>query len=81
MNPDVIELDTEKIRKQCKHPTLKEVQRKMKGFPDCLVMYTYHKLNGRDEEAESYLHEFQDEQEEIHNIFKNTTEEIKEIEN
>ncbi len=45
------------------HPTLKEVQRKMKGFDESLILYTYHKLNGRETEAETYLREWNDEQE------------------
>lgn len=45
------------------HPTLKEVRRKLKGFDESLILYTYHKLNGREEEAETYLREWNDEQE------------------
>lgn len=49
------------------HPTLKQVQTKMKGFDESLILYTYHKLNGREEEAASYLAEWEEEQEAIRN--------------
>lgn len=44
------------------HPSLKTVQMKMKGFDETLIMYVYHKLNGREDEAQSYLNEYQYEQ-------------------
>ncbi len=44
------------------HPSLKTVQMKMKGFDESLIMFVYHKLNGRDEEAQSYLSEWEYEQ-------------------
>lgn len=56
------------------HPTLKQVQTKMKGFDESLILYTYHKLNGREEEAASYLAEWEEEQEAIRNELKPTTE-------
>ena len=46
-------------------PTLKQVQAKLKGFDDSLILYTYHKLNGREEEAASYLAEWEEEQQSI----------------
>lgn len=68
---EIIEINTEDCIKESKHkhPTLKEVQKKMQGFPESLIFYTYHKLNGRDQEAESYLNEWHDEQEELYNSF------------
>lgn len=73
---DIIEVNSEDAIKNDKqiHPTLKEVQKKMQGFPESLIYYTYHKLNGRDEEAKTYLHEWQDEQDELHNSFKKQNE-------
>lgn len=51
------------------HPTLKMVQKQLKGFDDALVMYVYHTMNGREDEAQSYLQEWKEEQEEIQNSF------------
>jgi len=47
------------------HPTLKQVQKQLRGFDESLVMYVYHYMNGRTEEAQSYLEEWKEEQEEI----------------
>lgn len=44
------------------HPTLKEVQRKMRGFDESLIMYVYHHMNGRESEAQTYLEEWQEQQ-------------------
>ena len=54
--------------------TLKQVQKQMKGFDESLVMYVYHHLNGREEEAKSYLEEWNEEQEEIANSLKKQNE-------
>lgn len=69
---EIEEIFTEDCVKQSKHkhPTLKEVQRKMKGFDESLILYTYHKLNGREEEAETYLREWNDEQELLNEHFR-----------
>ena len=74
MEPEIIECDDSKATKTTKHPTLKEVQKKMQGFPESLVYYTYHKLNGREEEAQSYLNEWNEEQEELANLFSKRNE-------
>ena len=47
------------------HPTLNQVRKKLQGFDESLIMYTYHKMNGREQEAESYLQEFYEQQEEL----------------
>jgi hypothetical protein len=39
----------------------------MVGFDESLILYTYHKLNGRDAEAETYLREWNEEQELLSN--------------
>lgn len=52
------------------HPTLKQVQKQMKGFDESLVMYVYHLLNGRYEEARTYLQEWEEEQEELEHSFR-----------
>ena len=49
--------------------TLKQVQKQMKGFPEELIMYVYHHMNGRENEAQSYLQEWESEQEELRNSF------------
>jgi hypothetical protein len=69
---EIEEIFTEDCVKQSKHrhPTLKEVQRKMKGFDESLILYTYHKLNGREQEAETYLREWEEEQELLGQTFK-----------
>lgn len=61
---EIEEIFTENCVRDAKqiHPTLKEVQRKMKGFDESLILYTYHKLNGREQEAETYLREWEEEQ-------------------
>lgn len=74
MEEEIIECDDSKAIKTTKHPTLKEVQKKMQGFPESLVYYTYHKLNGREEEAQSYLNEWNEEQEELANLFSKRNE-------
>lgn len=60
---EIEEIFTDQPTKMPIHPTLKEVRRKMVGFDESLILYTYHKLNGREEEAETYLREFNYEQE------------------
>lgn len=44
-------------------PTLEKVMKVMEGFSYELQMYCYHKLNGRDDEALSYLEAYKEEQE------------------
>lgn len=67
MISDILEYNNEDGIKESKHkhPTLKQVQKQMKGFDESLVMYMYHHLNGREEDAKTYLAEWEDEQEEI----------------
>ena len=48
--------------KHALRPTLKEVQRKMRGFDESLVMYVYHHMNGREYEAQTYLDEWEEQQ-------------------
>lgn len=69
MIEDLVEYNSETGMKESVHihPTLKMVQKKMKGFDEALIMYVYHKMNGRDQEAQSYLEEWQEEQEGIRN--------------
>lgn len=71
MIEDLIEYNSEDGVKESKHkhPTLKQVQKQMKGFDESLVLYVYHHLNGREEEAQSYLAEWNEEQEELHQSF------------
>lgn len=38
-----------------KKPTMEKIQRDMAHFDFEIQMYIYHKLNGRDGEAQSYL--------------------------
>lgn len=54
---------------EMKPATLKQVQKQMKGFDESLVMYMYHHLNGREEEARTYLAEWEEEQEELKHSF------------
>lgn len=81
MIEDIFEFTNETAVKESKHlhPTLKQVEKKMKGFDEALIMYVYHHLNGRENEALSYLQEWNEEQEELHNSFnkKNELLEIK----
>ena len=51
-------------------PTLPKVQRDLAGFSDSLILYVYHLLNGRQEEADSYLEEYKQEQETYANDLK-----------
>lgn len=76
MIEDILEYNNEDAVKESKHlhPTLKQVQKQMKGFDESLVMYVYHHLNGREEEAKSYLEEWNEEQEEIANSLKKQNE-------
>lgn len=46
-------------------PSLERVFRDLEGFGFETKMYVYHKLNGRDEEAESYLSTYQYEQKQM----------------
>jgi predicted DNA-binding protein YlxM (UPF0122 family) len=68
MNNEAIEeIFTEDCVKQSKqiHPTLNQVRKKLQGFDEALIMYTYHKMNGRFKEAFTYLEEFNEQQEEL----------------
>lgn len=67
MIEDLVEYNSETGIKESTHihPTLKMVQKKMKGFDEALIMYVYHKMNGREQEAESYRLEWEEEQEGI----------------
>lgn len=46
-------------------PSLERVFRDLEGFSFETKMYVYHKLNGRDDEAESYLSTYQYEQKQM----------------
>jgi hypothetical protein len=46
-------------------PSIEKVFKDLEGFGYETKMYVYHKLNGRDEEAESYLNTYKYEQEQI----------------
>lgn len=59
-------------------PTFQKVQKDLAGFSDNIVMYVYHHLNGREEEAQSYLEEYKQEQEGYANELKAQLEEVKE---
>ena len=56
------------------HPTLPKVQRDLAGFSDSIIMYVYHSLNGRQDEANSYLEEYKQEQESYANELKSQLE-------
>ena len=43
-------------------PSLERVFRDLEGFSYETKMFVYHKLNGRDEEAETYLNTYKQEQ-------------------
>ena len=58
------------------HPTLPKVQRDLAGFSDSIIMYVYHHLNGREEEGQSYLEEYKQEQESYANELKTQIEEV-----
>ena len=58
------------------HPTLPKVQRDLAGFSDSIIMYVYHSLNGRREEANSYLEEYKQEQEGYANELKSQLEQV-----
>ncbi len=45
-----------------KKPTLEKVKKDMDGMPYELIMFCYHKLNDRDEEAQTYLESYKEEQ-------------------
>ena len=72
MIEDLLEFNCEDGAKETKHkhPTIKQVQKQMKGFDESLVMYVYHKMNGREDEANTYLQEWEDEQEELKESFR-----------
>jgi hypothetical protein len=55
-------MSSENINK-VKHPTLAQVQKELDGFEHSLVMYVYHHMNGRKDEADSYLEEWKEQQE------------------
>jgi hypothetical protein len=69
MIEDLVEYNSESGMKESVHihPTLKMVQKKMKGFDEALIMYVYHKMNGREQDAQSYLEEWEEEQDGIRN--------------
>lgn len=71
MIEDLLEFNNDDGVKESKlkHPTLKQVQKKMRGFDESLIMYVYHQLNGREQEAQSYLAEWNEEQDELHQAF------------
>lgn len=46
-------------------PSIERVFRDLEGFGYETKMYVYHKLNGRDEEAESYLNTYKQEQKQM----------------
>ena len=48
-------------------PSLEKVQKDLQHFDYELQMYCYHKLNGRDEEAQSYLDTYNSVQEALAN--------------
>ena len=48
-------------------PSLEKVQKDLQYFDYELQMYCYHKLNGRDEEAQSYLDTYNSVQEALAN--------------
>jgi hypothetical protein len=76
MIEDILEFTNETAVKESKHkhPTLKQVRKQMQGFDEALVMYVYHQLNGRFDEASTYLQEWDEEQEELHTSFKKRNE-------
>lgn len=49
------------MEKQFK-PSLEKVMKDLDGFQHEIKMYVYHKLNGRDDEAQSYLDTYNEEQ-------------------
>jgi hypothetical protein len=71
MISDIMEYSNETAIKESQHPhpTLKQVQKQMRGFDEAIIMYVYHKMNGRFDEAQSYLQEWDEEQEELHCTF------------
>ena len=50
-------------KKKTFRPSLEKVEKDLEGFSHEQIMYCYHKLNGRNEEAESYLSTLKFEQE------------------
>jgi hypothetical protein len=76
MIEDILEYNNEDAVKSSKfkHPTLKQVQKQMKGFDEALILFVYHKLNGREEVASTYLQEWEEEQEDIKDSFKKRNE-------
>jgi hypothetical protein len=46
-------------------PSLEKVMKDLDGFEYELKMYVYHKLNGRDAEAQTYLDTYRGEQKQI----------------
>jgi hypothetical protein len=46
-------------------PSIERVFRDLEGFGYETKMYVYHKLNGRDEEAETYLNTYKQEQKQM----------------
>lgn len=46
-------------------PTLEKVMTDLHNFPHEIQMYVYHKLSGRDQEAETYLETYKTEQKQM----------------
>ena len=61
--------------------TIEKIQKDLEYFDYELQMFLYHKLNGRDNEAESYLNAYKHEQKAIKNelVLKQTEEIIETI--
>ena len=56
--------DLKSIEKVFK-PSIEKVFKDLEGFQYETKMYVYHKLNGREDEAQSYLNTYKYEQEQI----------------
>ena len=60
-------------------PTFAKVQRDLSGFHENIILYVYHSLNGRDEEAASYLEEYKCEQHSLANDLIQQQQQIEEL--
>lgn len=58
-------------------PSLAKVMKDLKNFDYELQMFCYHKLNGRDDEAQSHLDTYKNEQSKITEELKINVQEIK----
>ena len=79
MIEDILEYSNDCAEKQSKdvRPTYRMVEKQMKGFPEELINYVYHYMNGRTEEATSYYQEWEYEQEQIKNrLFNKPNEQV-----